>query len=273
MNDMLKSMSSTDNNNVFVCANCGKEGANNICNKCKKVKYCNAVCKKIHKKKHKKDCDEHVRLAAEKHDEKLFKQPPTLEDCPICFLRLPVTGIVYMECCGKIICAGCIHAPVYDNEGNKVDNQKCPFCRTPPPSSDEEIIKRYTKRKELNDSHATFNLGSFYDEGTMGLCQNRAKALELWHRAAELGETDACYSIGNYKQGRGVERNEKAIYYWELAAMGGHIFARNNLGVIEENEGKMDRALKHYMIAIKDGDSDSLKKVKGNVYGWTCNKR
>ena len=53
---------STDDNSVLVCANCGKEGSdvNNICNKCKVTTYCNAVCKKIHKKKHKKDCEEHV---------------------------------------------------------------------------------------------------------------------------------------------------------------------------------------------------------------------
>jgi len=86
---------------VSVCANCGKEGddVNNVCNKCKQVRYCNAVCKKVHKKKHKKDCEELIRLATEKHDEelkiaaelydeKLFKQPPVEEDCPICFLRI-----------------------------------------------------------------------------------------------------------------------------------------------------------------------------------------
>jgi len=96
MNDMLQNMSTRDaDDKVNVCANCGKEGddVNNICNKCKVVKYCNATCKKKHKKKHKKDCEEHVKLAAEKHeeelriaaelhDEKLFKQSPPKDDCP-----------------------------------------------------------------------------------------------------------------------------------------------------------------------------------------------
>jgi len=44
---------STDAKTVSVCANCGKEGSsdeiNNICNKCKMVKYCNAACKKKHR--------------------------------------------------------------------------------------------------------------------------------------------------------------------------------------------------------------------------------
>ena len=39
------------------CASCGKESNiddMNTCNKCKSVKYCNAACKKKHRKKHKK---------------------------------------------------------------------------------------------------------------------------------------------------------------------------------------------------------------------------
>ena len=54
------------------CAACGKEGNSNdmnICNKCKSVKYCNAACKKKHRKKHKKACERRV---AELYEEKLF---------------------------------------------------------------------------------------------------------------------------------------------------------------------------------------------------------
>jgi len=42
----LKNMS-IDDNTVSVCANCGKEGddINNICNKCKQVKYCKCLQK------------------------------------------------------------------------------------------------------------------------------------------------------------------------------------------------------------------------------------
>ena len=66
VNDMLHNMSTADKD-VPICANCGKEGSdiNNTCNKCKMVKYCNAACKKKHRHKHKKECEEHVRLAAE----------------------------------------------------------------------------------------------------------------------------------------------------------------------------------------------------------------
>ena len=83
-------------------------------------------------------------------EEELFKQPPPKEDCPICFQQLPLlkTGYRYNSCCGKVICSGCCYAPVYDDQGNEVDNQKCPFCRTPHPYTDEEMIERTAKRVE-----------------------------------------------------------------------------------------------------------------------------
>ena len=280
MNDMSQNMSVGDNDNnglSAVCANCGKEGANNTCHKCKQVKYCNAVCKKVHKKKHKKDCKEHVRLAAEHaaklHDEKLFKQPPPAEDCPICFLRIPslASGSVYYSCCGKVICSGCCYAPVYDNQGNIVDNKKCPFCRTPHTTSDEEASRRSIKRVNLDDPIAIHNRGFFYRDGMNGYPQDYTKALELYHRAAaKLGHAKAYTSIGfAYSNGRGVEVDKKkANHYYELAAMQGETQARHNLGLAEEERaGNMDRAVKHHMIAVKGGCADSLKQIQ-NLYKY-----
>jgi len=224
--------------------------------------YCNAACKKKHRHKHKKECERRV---AELHDEKLFRKPPPEEECPICMIQLPYlgTGRTYMECCGKMICSGCMHAPKYDDKGNEVDKGKCPFCRTPPPSSHEEIIKRHKKRVELNDPIGISDMGSFYAEGLHGLPQSHAKALELWNRAAGLGHADAYYNIAcGYKIGRGVERDEKkAIYYSELAAMEGSVEARFNLGCSEWNLGK-ERALKHFMIAAEGGFYRSPKNIK-----------
>ena len=148
-------MNTSDKNK---CANCGKEGSDvtNTCNKCKSVMYCNAACKKKHRHKHKKDCEEYIRLADELHDEKLFTQPPPqFEDCPICFLRMPYldSGSTYISCCGKVICTGCIYA--VQSRATKEEEDICPFCRTPPPT-EEEIIKRYEKRMKLNDTGAIY---------------------------------------------------------------------------------------------------------------------
>jgi hypothetical protein len=76
---------------VYCCADCGgrEEGGVSLktCTSCKIVKYCNADCQRNHWPKHKKICK---RRAAELRDEVLFKDPPPLEDCPICFLPMPL---------------------------------------------------------------------------------------------------------------------------------------------------------------------------------------
>jgi len=261
------------NDSIPVCANCGKEGddVNNTCNKCKMVLYCNAACKKKHRHKHKKDCEEHLRLAAERaaelHDIELFKQPPLLhEDCPICFLRIPtlITGWRHQTCCGKVICSGCIYAPVYDNQGNEVDNKKCPFCRVPTPTV-EERIELEKKRVKAGDPIAIYNTGMYYRDGTNGYQQDHTKALECWHRAAELGLSEAYNNVGGaYLYGQGVEIDtKKTVYYYELAAIMGNVSARCNLGIIMEKcKGKMDRVLKHYAIAVEGGDTKSLDAIK-----------
>ena len=275
VSNMLKNMSTVDDKDIIVsvCANCGKEGdeVNNICNKCNQVRYCNAACKKKHRHKHKKDCEEHVRIAAKRatelHDIELFKQPPPQEeDCPICFLRIPLllTGWRHQTCCGKRICSGCIYAPVYDNQGNEVDNEKCPFCRVPTPTV-EERIELEKKRVEAGDPIAIYNKGCYFQYGLHGFPQDYTKALELWHRAEKLGYSAAYCSIGSaYLYGQGVEIDtNKIVYYYKLAAIMGNVSARYNLGIImEKSNGKMDRALKHFMIGVRNGDAPSLDKIK-----------
>jgi len=247
-----------DDNSISICANCGKDNATNTCNKCNSVKYCNATCKKKHRTKHKKQC---ARRVAELHDELLFKQPPPEEDCPICFLRMPslASAQTYMACCGKVICCGCIHAA-----RDKKSASLCPFCRTPTPTSEKEAVEEYMKRMEKNDAIAIRNLGAFYARGRCGLPQNEAKALELWHQAGKLGDAGAYYCIGNtYRYGRGVEVDvKKALYYYELAAIGGNVYARHNLGKVECQEGNLARALKHWMIAVRGGIKESLDTIK-----------
>ena len=259
----MSKLSIDDDNIISLCANCGKgeENADSLkaCTACKMVKYCNRDCQIAHRPQHKKACK---KRAAELHDEKLFKQPPPAEDCDICMLLLPslYTGSKYKGCCGKMICSGCIHAVAKRDGGVGL----CPFCRTPTPTTDKEVVERAKKRMELGDADAMYGLGCCYADGDDGLTQDHAKASELWHQAAELGNALAYYSIGNaYYFGRGVEQDEKkGNHYWELAAMKGDTDARHNLGVLEKRAGNMDRIVKHYMIAAGCGDNDSLENIK-----------
>jgi len=207
-------MSSTSSDSTSICDNCGKGGDSEedsiqlkSCAACKLVKYCSRECQIAHRPQHKKECKMRV---AELHDEKLFKVPPPLKgDCPICFLRMPsyISGKQYMTCCGKVICSGCVHA-VENTRNTKVP--LCAFCRTSAPVTTEEADKRTKVRIEADDPIAIVDLACDYFKGNNGCQQNTAKALELWHRASELGNIIAYLNIGNeYYRDKDLQRDTK----------------------------------------------------------------
>ena len=247
--------------NTSKCACCGKEGNNdnmNTCNKCKMVKYCNAACKKKHRTKHKKECKKRV---AELHDEQLFKDIEPNEECPICMLPLPHENktSTFNTCCGKEICIGCIYA-MEMSEGKDI----CAFCRTPPAISDEEEMERLKNLMDKGNAVAFSTLGGCYADGDLGLPQDDQKANKLYLKAGELGCAAGYYNLGNsYHRGRGVERDvKKAQPYWQLAAMGGIVRARQNLGCVEGQAGNIQRAFKHMIIGARAGSKESLDAVK-----------
>ena len=129
-----------------------------------------------------------------------------------------------------MLCLGCIYAAFF------ADNRKlCPFCRTPAHDTDRELIERINNRVKGDDINAICSLGGFYRDGIRGLPQDYEKAMELWHRAGELGCATSYYSISRaYYRGEGVERDmKKAKHYCELAAIGGSVEARHNLGCLK----------------------------------------
>ena len=262
---------------VSICGLCGKERNSedmNTCNKCKMVKYCNAACKKKHRSKHKKACERHV---AELHDEQLFKDHPTPEECPICMLPI-YFGLrtEFRICCGKTICDGCFTLWMIQSQINAVEkgedvkgkNEPCPFCRDSSGIADYHDNNAYSKRmKELienDNAQACYYYGVDFSKGQYGLPQDWTKANELYLKAGELGCADAYSDLGgSFLLGYGVEVDKKkALYYIELAAMMGSVMARHNLGNIELLDGNYHRGMKHYMIGARAGYKDSLNIVK-----------
>jgi len=99
------------------------------------------------------------------------------------------------------------------------------------------------------------------------LSVNRSKAFDLWlHAGKELNHGPSYFAIAqNYLNGHGVRRDlKKAIFYWELSAMCGSVRGRRNLGANEWKSSNFDKALKHWMIAVRDGDESerSLKDIQ-----------
>ena len=252
----------TESETMQHCASCGIAGGDDIKLKkcaCKLVKYCSVKCQKDHRPTHKKECKERL---AELKDEILFKQPESNHygDCPICYLPLQIDPkkSCLFSCCSKMLCNGCVVAnQVRELEGRLL--QKCPFCRKDLPDTDEENNEQLMKRIEANDPAAVCQMGSLrYQEG------DYKTAFEYWTRAAALGNVRAHFELSClYHTGKGVEKDEKKVlYHSEQAAIGGHPTARQNLGLKEWKIGRVDRAAKHWIIAAKLGDDESMDNVK-----------
>jgi TPR repeat protein len=81
---------------------------------------------------------------------------------------------------------------------------KCPFCNAERNiyATDEDKVAQIRKRVEANDAGAMYVLGTYYDQGLVGLLQDREKAIALWTQAAEHGSSRAHFSLGRiYHEG------------------------------------------------------------------------
>ncbi len=252
-----------------VCASCGIEALDNIkleeCDGCDLiVKYCSDECRDKHREQHAGECKKRMN---EIRDEKLFTQPDSccFGECPICFLPLPIEGqkSTFYSCCSKQICNGCDYA----NGMSNGHQNNCLFCREPTPKDEEEYDRRRMKRVDVNDSAAINQVGiERRREGDYDT------ALEYLTKAAALGDVEAHNDLGfMYSNGQGVEKDEKKkVYHYERAAIGGHPYARHNLGCIEKENGNMERAVKHFIIAAKLGYETSMRALwrqyaQGNI--------
>jgi TPR repeat protein len=137
---------------------------------------------------------------------------------------------------------------------------RCAFCREPPSKSmAEHYEKACMKRAKANDPVAMNELGKYYyREGNFVL------AFEYLTKSAALGYMAAHYYLSLlYGKGEGVEMDlKKGLYHMEEAAIGGHPYARFNLGNHEGRKGRFDRAYKHFIIAAKLGLDEALEQVK-----------
>ena len=244
------------------CANCGAAEIDDIkledCDGCDLLKYCSEKCREEHREQHEEECKNRRVLL---HDRKLFTQPngTHLGECPLCFLPLPLDPekYVFHTCCSEIICKGCLYANYKSNLHDEMKAWRCPFCRDST-EDDDEGNKMLTKRVEANDPAALSHMG--------GVCCNEGDyegAFEYFKKAAELGDIEAHSNIGvMYRKGEGVEKDEeKMVYHYEMAAIGGHAKARHNIACIEEENGNIQSSVKHLIIAANLGYEISMKTL------------
>eukprot|EP00984_Skeletonema_dohrnii_P002098 scaffold699_cov103-Skeletonema_dohrnii-CCMP3373.AAC.3 len=248
---------------MMCCASCGTAEVDGIklktCTACKSVRYCSVKCQREHRPQHKRACK---KRAAELRDEILFRQPESsyLGDCPICCLPISLdkTESTMMSCCSKVICNGCVHSNDMRMCRESLAST-CPFCRHLDPESQDEVEKNIMKRMELNDPAATLQMSLHRDSAG-----DYDDAFRYAKKAAELGDVGAHHQLAIfYHEGQCVEKDvKKEVHHLEQAAIGGHATARFNLGDKELKNGRMDRAIKHWIIAATLGHDASLDALK-----------
>jgi TPR repeat protein len=137
------------------------------------------------------------------------------------------------------------------------------------PENEEEINQNKRKRAKANDPLVLLQMGMKCDrEG------DHEGAFQYYSKAATLGNMPAHFNLSvMYKLGDGVEKDmKKKIYHLEEAAIGGHPTARYNLGCVEYEKGRIDRAVKHFIIAANLGDDRALEAVKNGFAGGVMSK-
>jgi hypothetical protein len=240
------------------CANCGIAQVDDIklkiCGDCQSVSYCSDICRENHREQHEEECK---KRKAEIHDKELFEQPEEtcFGECPLCFLPMPLDHekSIFYSCCCRLVCKGCEIANLISGGGGR-----CPFCREPAVKGNGENDKRVMERVKVNDPNALSKMGlRRIQEG------DYETSIEYYTKAAELGAPIAHFQLGClYYSAEGVEKDEeKGIYHWERAAIGGHHSARHNLACVEEKNGNIERAVKHLIIAANLGCEDSMKDL------------
>ena len=134
----------------------------------------------------------------------------------------------------------------------------CPYCRTPIPETQAEADRNSMKRAEANDPVAMRQMGAnCAHEG------DYSAAFEYWTKAAKLGDVEAHNQLSiMYLNGSGVDKDEqKGIHHLEVAAICGHPEARYHLAMHEGRNRKIDRSVKHLIIAANLGHDKSIQKL------------
>lgn len=102
-----------------------------------------------------------------------------------------------MICCGKNICFGCTYKQTMTDirKGKPKGEGKCAFCCQPTPKNAIKALKKLMKK---NISAAYTNMAEIYRKGSNGVLQSNTKSLEMYIRAAELGNVGAYGVIASF---------------------------------------------------------------------------
>ena len=211
-----------------------------------------------------------------KEDSELWKPHPPTQECPICMVPVPLNNSksMYWACCGKTLCNACCEE---DHRALRVTNRKrdkkklpplehsCAFCRRSLAKNNAELSVRYEERIGKDDTRAMVQRAYKLRDGSDGLRKDKAKAIELLNKAADLGSAEAIRLLGTWAVhgwfgsiNGSISDKQEAKEYFEDAMVKGDVVSRNNLASLLADEGNYDLAIKHWHLAAAAGDDFSI---------------
>ncbi len=168
----------------------------------------------------------------------------------------------FYSCCGNVICNGCIVSQIMAHIDDEEKGGKlCPFCREALPKRcgyDAVILEREMALANSGRGEAMYYIGEYYMNGEKGLEQDIAEGLKWLHRALEAGFGRAAVSIGkSYDHGDGVDQDgDKALEYYHKGADLNHIYALIMIGQTLVLRGELEEAMLYWRKAMMCGDKD-----------------
>ena len=105
---------------------------------------------------------------------------------------------------------------------------------------------------------AQYELANLYNGGLGGMQADKARACDLYEKAAAQGHPKAMHNTGYcYQTGSGGKKDEqKAIMFYTRAAEVGEVRSQRNLGLLYAQLGKADEAYFWLHVAESNGDKD-----------------
>ena len=218
--------------------------------------------------------------------------PPSTEDpqdeCVLCCYPLPIreNESLYKECCGEVICRGCIVAqqhtliigtnvkkPIAGSKEEELEfirilaskqTMVCPFCRAEHPSNDKEYLKRLWKRiDEYKDPRAMQHMADLYKKGENGLSKNLKKTEEFYQQAYDLGDPTAAFLLaGLYTLD--IPDPVRVMKYLEEGVKRGDAYCMINMGVRVAESGNHEEAKRRVMMAACSGCEKAMNNLMEN---------
>ena len=106
---------------------------------------------------------------------------------------------------------------------------------------------------------AQYDLASLYNDGTAGMTMDKARACELFEKAADQGHLQAMHNAGYcYQTGVGGKKDQnKALGYYTKAAEANSVRAQHNLGLLYGQLGQTEKAYFWLRVADSNGDRET----------------